>query len=169
VLLYGGAIAVVVSLVDTGLSLRGATTIVPAPPGGAPVLRPVSIPRWPLPMALFGREASFIPYGFPAGSLGALYFGPTGSAPAFAVGISSGRQFWALPGAPNFVWPILPAPGLFIDTCVYGGGWLTWEWMRARSRRRRGLCFACGYGPWSQGTACPECGAKVQSAVWESR
>ncbi len=44
-LLYGGAIAVFVSLVDAGLSWRGATTIVPAPPGGAPVLRPVSIPR----------------------------------------------------------------------------------------------------------------------------
>jgi hypothetical protein len=163
-LLLGAVIALSVSLLDAGLGWHG-TTMRPGPVGGPAVMHPVSFPGWPLPQALFGRRAWFIPYGFPIGSLGTLYLGPTASTPALAVGISSGRQFSALPWRPNFAWPILPAPGLLIDAVVYGGAWITWQWMRAQSRRKRGLCEACGYGPWVQGDACPECGATVRRSA----
>lgn len=32
---------------------------------------------------------------------------------------------------------------------------------RGRRRVQRGLCAKCGYGPWTGGSACPECGTSV--------
>jgi hypothetical protein len=58
--------------------------------------------------------------------------------------------------------PILPVwPGLLADTAIFAssgaavrGGWLV---LRARRRRRRGQCTACGYALTGQ-PRCPECG-----------
>lgn len=62
---------------------------------------------------------------------------------------------WALPLVPR-LWQAAASASM------YGVlGWAGWSAIilaRARRRRTRGLCAACGYGPWEANGPCPECG-----------
>lgn len=68
--------------------------------------------------------------------------------------------------APPWALPLVPAGGpTFLSASIFAAlGWLSWHGfrlVRARSRCKKGLCAACGYGPYSPATQCPECGASL--------
>jgi hypothetical protein len=86
----------------------------------------------------------------------------------------AGVRLWGTrPGAggataPPWALPLVPRlPHVLVAATFYGGiGWMCWwayRFFRARSRRSRGLCEACGYGPWQLGSHCPECGSDANS------
>jgi hypothetical protein len=69
--------------------------------------------------------------------------------------------------SPTWAIPVVPRlPLLALAAAAYGlvgyGCWRLFRHFRATRRRRRGLCARCGYGPWTGGIACPECGATVR-------
>ena len=114
-------------------------------------------------------EAEF--RGFPFRCMWAWDYN-SGRNSAFAQHPGSPVDVAALAGwAPNPNWelPVTPLwPGLIVDTAIWTFAWyamlfvplrlLPWS---AASRKRRGLCIACGYdltGAWRR---CPECGEEI--------
>lgn len=65
------------------------------------------------------------------------------------------------------MWPELAANSIFYGLCWWVLGRL-WGWQRARRRRRRGRCIACGFdlAGLPSPVRCPECG--WASGTWKS-
>jgi hypothetical protein len=115
------------------------------------------IPRWPLPRSIFDRRAFLISYGYPFGSISALYLGPRGAKPAVSIGIRAGLKPINVPWQETLHIPILPSPFIFLDLSCWIGIAYLFQAAKRRRRRSQGKCEACGFGPWSLGNTCPEC------------
>jgi len=68
--------------------------------------------------------------------------------------------------APRWALPVVPRLALLVPAGAFYGlsAFALWCWFlhrRGRARARLGLCAHCGYGPWTGGSGCPECGASV--------
>jgi hypothetical protein len=69
--------------------------------------------------------------------------------------ISAMSPEWALPAVPRPVY--LAGNAVIYGLVAWSGSWAFRTWS-GRRRARRGLCWACGYGPAEGASQCPECG-----------
>lgn len=77
---------------------------------------------------------------------------------------NAGKGFGPLGSFPTrVIWPGMLI-NILIGACVWAAPFLLLvaaRALRGRHRLKRGLCASCGYGPWTGGGACPECGSRL--------
>lgn len=80
---------------------------------------------------------------------------------------TAGKGFGPLGSFPTrVIWPGMLI-NILIGACVWAAPFALLAAARAlrgRHRLKRGLCASCGYGPWTGGGACPECGSRFSGA-----